>query len=84
MKGQQLTVLPDIHTDGVRRRDVGVRRFHGSAGIRHVKEEENRNRCEAEDGDESQSEDVGQEHELNRERKEGRSRWGFMKMFETH
>lgn len=64
VKSQLLTVLPHIHTDGGRRRDVGVWRPHGSAGVPHVEEEENRDRREAEDGDEDQSEDVGQEHEL--------------------
>lgn len=61
-----LTILPDIHTDGIRRGDVGVRRLHGSAGIPHVKEQEHGDRREAEDGKEGQSEDVGQEHELGR------------------
>lgn len=61
-----LTVLPDIHTDGVRRSDVSIGRFHGSTGIPHIKEEENRDRREAEDGKEGQEEDVGQEHELRR------------------
>lgn len=64
-----LTVLPDVHTDGVRRGDVGIRRPHGSTGIPHVEEEENGDCCEAEDGEEDQSEDVGQEHELKREKK---------------
>lgn len=63
----QLTVLPDVHTDGVRRGDVGVRRPHGSAGSPHVEEEENGDPREAENGEEGQSEDVGQEHELRRE-----------------
>lgn len=63
---RQLTVLPDIHTDGVRRGDVGVGRLHGSTGIPHVEEEQDRYRREAEDGEEGQSEDVGQEHELRR------------------
>ena len=62
----QLTVLPDVHADGVRRGDVGVRRPHGGTGIPHVEEEENGYRREAEDGEEGQSEDVGQEHELRR------------------
>lgn len=57
------TVLPDIHTDGVRRGDVSIGRFHGSTGIPHVKEEENRDRREAKDCEEGQEEDVGQEHE---------------------
>lgn len=67
----QLTVLPDVHTDGVRRGDVGLRRPHGSAGVPHVEEEENGYRREAEDGKEGQSEDVGQEHELRRGEKTG-------------
>lgn len=62
----QLTVLPDIHTDGVRRGDVGVRGPHGGTGSPHVEEEENGYRREAEDGEKGQSEDVGQEHELRR------------------
>lgn len=61
------TVLPHVHTDGVGRGDVAVRRLHGSAGIPHVEEEEHRDRREAEDSEEGQSEDVGQEHELRRE-----------------
>lgn len=65
----QRTVLPDVHTDGVRRGDVGVRRPHASAGIPHVEEEEHGYRREAEDGEEGQSEDVGQEHELRRGQK---------------
>lgn len=72
MKEQRLTILPDIHTDGVNRRDVRVWRSHCGAGIPHVEEEENRDCREAEDGDESQSKDVGQEHELNRKRRERR------------
>lgn len=61
-----LTILPDIHADGVRRGNVGIRRLHGSAGVPHVEEEEDWNGSEAEDGDEGQDEDVGQEHELQR------------------
>lgn len=61
---RSLTVLPDVHTDGVRRGDVGIRGSHGSAGGPHVEEEEHGYRREAEDCDEGQSEDVGQEHEL--------------------
>jgi len=64
MKEELLTVLPDIHTDGVRRCNVGVWRPHGSTGIPHVKKEENWDRREAEDGEEGQSKDVSQEHEL--------------------
>lgn len=60
------TVLPDVHADGVRRRDVGVGRPHGGTGVPHVEEEENWDRSEAEDGEEGQEEDVGQEHELEK------------------
>lgn len=62
----RLTVLPDVHADGVGRGDVGVGRPHGGAGSPHVKEEEHGYRREAEDGEEGQEEDVGQEHELQK------------------
>lgn len=58
------TVLPDVHADGVRGGDVGVRRPHSRASVPHVEEEENRNRREAKDGQEGQEKYVGQEHEL--------------------
>ena len=60
----RLTILPDVHTDGVGHGDVGFRRPHGRAGAPHVEEEEDGDRREAEDGEEGQEEDVGQEHEL--------------------
>lgn len=59
-----LTVLPNVHADGFRRGDVGIRGPHGSTGIPHVEEEENGYRREAEDGEKGKSEDVGQEDEL--------------------
>lgn len=62
----QLTVLPDVHADGVRRGDVGIRGPHGSAGVPHVEEKENGDRREAENGKEGQSQDIGQEYELRR------------------
>lgn len=65
-----LTILPNVHTDGVRWGDVGIRRPHGSTSIPHVEKEENWDGREAEDGEEGQGEDVGQEHELENTRKE--------------
>lgn len=65
-----LTILPNVHTDGVRRGDVGIRRPHGSTGIPHVEKEENWDRRKAKDGEEGQGEDVGQEHELENMGKE--------------
>ena len=65
----QRTVLPDVHTDGLRRGDVGFRRPHGRAGSPHVEEEENGNSRESENGEEGQEQDVGQEHELRRRNK---------------
>lgn len=64
---RRLTVLPDVHTDGLRRGDVSIRRLHGSAGTPHVKEKEHGDRRKAEDGEEGQKQDVGQEHELETE-----------------
>lgn len=64
------TILPDVHTDGVGRGDVGVRGLHGGTSGPHVEEEEHGDRREAEDGEEGQHEDVGQEHELKEKRGE--------------
>lgn len=64
----QLTVLPDVHADGLRRGDVGVGRLHGGASVPHVEEEQDGYRREAKDGQEGQSQDVGQEHELKKRR----------------
>lgn len=62
----ELTVLPDVHADGVGEGDVGVRRPEAGAGVPHVKEDEDRDGREAEDGQERQRQDVGQNHELQR------------------
>lgn len=63
---QKLTVLPEIHAHGVGEGDVGVRRSEAGAGVPHVEEDEDWDGGEAEDGQESQSQDVGQNHELQR------------------
>lgn len=79
---EELTVLPDVHADGVGRGDVGVGGLHGGAGGPHVEEEEDWYRREAEDGEEGQEEDVGQEHELRRAGKGQISCWApFLKHY---
>ena len=69
--GPLLTILPDIHADGVGGGDVGQGGLHGGAGGPHVEKEEDGDRREAKDGEEDQRQDIGQEHELG----EGRNHY---------
>lgn len=59
-----LTILTDIHTDGVDVGNVSHGRPHGGTGRPHVVEEENWHSGEAEHAEPGHAQDVSEEHKL--------------------
>lgn len=65
-KRSSLTILTNIHTDGVNVGEVGHRRPHGGTGRPHVVEEEDRHSGEAKHAEPGHAQDVREEHKLRR------------------
>lgn len=59
-----LTILTNVHTDGVDVGHVGHGRLHGSTGGPHVVEEEDGHGREAEHAEPGHAQDVSEEHKL--------------------
>lgn len=63
-----LTILTNIHTDGVNVGEVGHGRPHGGTGRPHVVEEEDRHGGEAKHAEPGHTQNVCEEHKLRTER----------------
>lgn len=63
-KCRSLTILANIHADGVNVCEVGHGGLHGSTGGPHVVEEEDGHSGEAEHAEPGHAQDVCEEHEL--------------------
>lgn len=72
-KCHPLTVLTDIHADGVNVGEVGHGSPHGGTGGPHVVEEEDRHSGEAEHTEPGHTQDVCEEHKLRAQRRHNKT-----------